>query len=461
MYNSLEKINKGIKYANITSAVTKNELTIVDKVNTEVLNQSVSKFIPASGAATRMFKDLYAYVENQIDTDFVDYFFEQLENFAFYKELNTHIDIKSLDLNNVEDRVSIIETLLNNEMKYGNLPKALIKFHQYEVENLTPIDEHIYEGEKYLNAEEVNLHFTIAEKDEELFNYYVKKALEGKNNINITYSFQKKKTDTVAADMNNEPFKLENGEVLYRPGGHGALIENLNDLEEDIIFIKNIDNVSHRSQVQDTIESKKMLASIGMEIKQQIDRYMNDLVADKYDMAEINHFIKETLNITLKKEMTKEAALKFLNRPLRVCGVVENTGEPGGGPFVVDNGDYLDLQICETSEIDMNNPEQVEIFNASEYFNPVDLVCFVKDYKGDKFNLLDYVNEDRYFISEKTYEGKPLKALEHPGLWNGAMHHWNTLFVEVPLSTFNPVKTVNDLLKDGHRQLEEAVVKQK
>src|SRR5699024_6461167 len=312
---------------------------------------------------------------------------------------------------------------------------------------LTPIDEHIFEGENYLDADDMNLHFTISEEDEALFNEYVEKATEGKENINITYSFQKKMTDTVAADMNNEPFVLENGEVLYRPGGHGALIENLNDLKEDIIFIKNIDNVCHRSRVEETIESKKKLASIGMEVKEQIDRYVADLLSGNFDLAEISSFIEEMLNITLKREMTKEDALHFLNRPLRVCGVVENTGEPGGGPFVVDNGDYLDLQICETSEIDMDNPKQVEILHDSEFFNPVDLVCFVKDHKGDKFNLLDYVNEDRYFISEKSYEGRPLKALEHPGLWNGAMHNWNTLFVEVPLATFNPVKNVNDLLK--------------
>ena len=217
---------------------------------------------------------------------------------------------------------------------------------------------------------------------------------------------------------------------------------------------RNIDNVCHQSQVEETIASKKMLASIGMKVKEQIDCYVSDLLSGNYDLAEIKSFIEEVLNITFKQEMTEEDALRFLNRPLRVCGVVENTGEPGGGPFVVDNGDYLDLQICETSEIDMNHPEQVAILNESGYFNPVDLVCFVKDYKGDKFNLLDYVNEDRYFISEKSYEGRPLKALEHPGLWNGAMHYWNTLFVEVPLATFNPVKNVNDLLKDGHRVVE-------
>lgn len=456
---AIERFNKGVQYVNIVSAVTKNELTAVEAVNTDVPNLSMVKFIPASGAATRMFKNLYAYLEDQVDTDFVDTFFEYLEEFAFYEDLKKHLDMVGLDKHKVEDRVSVIKTLLNTEMNYGSFPKALIKFHRYEDWITTPIDEHIYEGENYLDGDEMNLHFTIAKEDEDRFNAYVKKVTEGKSHINITYSFQKERTNTMAVDLDNEPFTLENREVLYRPGGHGALLANLNELEEDIIFIKNIDNVSHRSQIEETIESKKMLASIGMEVKEQIDTYISDLLADDFVLTEIEQFIEEVLNITLKVELTKERSLDFLNRPLRVCGVVKNEGEPGGGPFVVDNGDYLDLQICETSEIDMNNEEQVEILNSSEYFNPVDLVCFVKDYKGEKYNLLDFSNKERYFISEKTYGGRPLKALEHPGLWNGAMHNWNTLFVEVPLSTFNPVKTVNDLLKEGHRAVQEVLSK--
>lgn len=455
----MERFNKGVQYVDIVSAVTKNELTALESVSMEVPNQSMLKFIPASGAATRMFKDLYAYLEDQVDTKFVEAFFKHLEEFAFYEELKKPLDMELLDKHKVEDRVSIIKTLLNHEMNYGRFPKALIKFHRYEDWISTPIDEHIYEGENYLDANQVNLHFTISKEDEDRFNAYVKKATEGKDHINITYSFQKERTDTMAVDLANEPFTLENGEVLYRPGGHGALLANLNELEEDIIFIKNIDNVSHRSQVEETIESKKMLASIGIEVKEQIDTYIQDLLDNDFILTEIEQFIEEVLNITLKVELTKERALDFLNRPLRVCGVVKNEGEPGGGPFVVDNGDYLDLQICETSEIDMNNREQVEILNSSEYFNPVDLVCFVEDYKGEKYNLLDFSNKDRYFISEKTHEGKPLKALEHPGLWNGAMHNWNTLFVEIPLSTFNPVKTVNDLLKEGHRERQEVLSK--
>lgn len=442
----ISKFKKGTQYVNIASAVTKEELTSTNTVSEDYFNKKCIKFIPASGAATRMFKSLYEFLDSEEETDFVHVFFDNLEKFAFYDLL----ELRGLDKNKLEDRVTIVEKVLNSELNYGQLPKALIKMHTYENQTTTPIDEHIYEGESYLDSNLVNLHFTISKEHEDLFNKYVESALEGKNNISITYSFQKKETDTLAVDMNNEPFVLDNGEVLYRAGGHGALIENLNDLDGDIIFIKNIDNVCHRDHSKDTIDSKKMLASVGLEVKEQIDAYIKAILDNDYDLSEIKSFINSTLNITFKSDFTKETALKILDRPLRVCGVVKNQGEPGGGPFVVDNGDYLDLQICEKAEIDLNNPEHLEILNASQFFNPVDLVCFVKNYEDKKYNLLDYINTDRYFISEKTYKGRKLKALEHPGLWNGAMHNWNTLFVEVPLLTFNPVKTVNDLLREGH-----------
>lgn len=451
----MEKFEKGVQYVNIASAVTKNELTSFNGKNKELDSLSKVKFIPASGAATRMFKDLYAYLDNQETTEFISIFFDNLENFAFYETLSKHIDFAQVDKNNDKDRILIINTLLNDKMNYGQLPKALLEFHQYKDRITTPIDEHIFEGEQYLNEDQVNLHFTISLEHEERFNKYVKKAISGKEHVHISYTFQKDQTDTVAATMDNKPFTLENGEVLYRPGGHGALLENLNDLEEDIIFIKNIDNVSHQSQVKTDMKVKNQLAEIGLETKLKIDQYIQEILSNDYDLNEITTFIQETINITFKGKMTSKTALKFLNRPLRVCGVVKNEGEPGGGPYIVDNGDYLDLQICEASEIDMNDEKQVNILNTSEFFNPVDLVCFTKDYKGDKFNLLNYMNEERYFISEKSYDGKPLKALEHPGLWNGAMHNWNTLFVEVPLSSFNPVKNVNDLLKKGHQPISE------
>lgn len=450
---TLDKFKKGIQYVDIVSAVSKKELTELTEAEADFSEYSMAKFVPASGAATRMFKDLYAFVESGETTEPIEQFFANLESFAFYSELSDRVDMDQMDLANVADRMEIAKALLNHEMIYGDTPKALITFHSYDGFNTTPIDEQIYEGEKYLDGKDTNLHFTIGEKHEDAFNAYVEKIKAEKEHIHITYSFQKEHTDTMAVDLENEPFLLEDGEVLYRPGGHGALLDNLNDMQEDIIFIKNIDNVAHQTQVEDTIRSKKLLAAIGIQVKEELDSYIEDLLSDNYNLDNIKQFITETLHITLKTELDKEKALWFLNRPLRVCGVVKNEGEPGGGPYVVDNGDYCDLQICETAEMNMNDPKQVDILNTAEFFNPVDLVCFVKDHKGEKFNLLDYANEDRYFISEKTHQGRPLKALEHPGLWNGAMHNWNTIFVEVPLSTFNPVKTVNDLLKDGHQAL--------
>ena len=454
----IQKFKKGTQYVNIKAVVTETELYSVDDFTDEYLDHKCVKFIPASGAATRMFKELYTLLDDRKETEFICQFFDNLEKFAFYEEIEGLIEIEKISKDSLEGRLEIIDFIVNSELDYGRFPKALIKMHEYEGTLTTPIDEHIYEGEQYLNNEDISLHFTLAKEHEDMFNAYVKDILFEKDHLTITYSFQKEETNTMAVDMENKPFLLENGEVLYRPGGHGALLENLNDLEADIIFIKNVDNVCHRSQAEETIQSKKALASAGLEVKEHIDQYIQAILSDEFDMVEIEGFISDTLNISYKHQMTKEKALSFLNRPLRVCGMVENSGEPGGGPFVVDNGDYSDLQICEKAEIDMNDEEKVQIMNDSQYFNPVDLVCFIKDYKGDKFDLTKYANEERYFITEKSYKGRKLKALEHPGLWNGAMHNWNTLFVEIPTETFNPVKNVNDLLRPGHRDIKSVKV---
>lgn len=450
MNKSIEKLKRGTKYVKLASAVTRNELTSSDALHDDYLNLKCVKFVPASGAATRMFEDLYKYSDDKIDTESIKEFFDHLEDFAFYDDLKGVIHNNKVDKNKTSGRLLIIAYILNT-MNYGNLPKAVIKMNAYEDYSTTPIEEHIFEGERYLNPEELRFHFTISDNHEDLFHQHIESILNGRKDIHVSYSFQKPKTDTVAVDMNNQPFRLENGEILHRPGGHGALIENLNDIDGDVIFIKNIDNVCHRDYIEDTVHSKRKLASIGYTFKKQVDGYIRGLLADQYDLDEIEAFITEKLHIAGKEALTKEKALFFLNRPLRICGVVQNQGEPGGGPFLVDNGEFSTLQICEKSEIDLKDEVQQERFNASEFFNPVDLVCFIKDYKGDKFNLLDYVNEDRYFVSRKSYKGQDIKALEHPGLWNGAMDHWNTLFVEVPISTFNPVKMVNDLLRPCRR----------
>lgn len=450
MKSQIEKFEKGTSFVKIVSAVSEPELTKGVNTKAEYMDLECIKFIPASGAATRMFKDLYEYLNGADLKTSTEDFFTNLESFPFYEDLVQKIGKENLDKESEDGRKVIVDTLLNTGLNYGSLPKALLKFHQYGEKITTPIDEHIFEGENYLNANKIDLHFTISKEHEDLFNDYAEGALSGKCNVAITYSFQKKETDTLAVDMENKPFKLEDGTVLYRAGGHGSLIENLNDLDGDVIFVKNIDNVCHQNKCQDTIDSKKMLASVGFEVKAAIDGFIKAIEKDEYDLAEISSFMKDVLNIDYKETMTREIALSFLSRPLRVCGMVKNQGEPGGGPFVVDNGNYTDLQICEKAELDLSDETCKSILSESGYFNPVDLVCFVRDHEGKKFNLLDYINEDRYFISEKSYKGRKLKALEHPGLWNGAMHNWNTLFVEVPLMTFNPVKTVNDLLRDGH-----------
>lgn len=447
----IEKFERGTQYVKVVAPVTKKELTDSNFICDDYLKKHCIKFIPASGAATRMFKNLYAFLEDNIVTDFVADFFKHLNEFAFYDDVKEFIDQQELDLETLEGKLSVVDFVLNGPLKYGSKPKALIKMHTYKNSVTTPIDEHIFEGKAYAGKDHVDLHFTISEAHENMFKAYVKNATEDMPEVKITYSFQKPSTDTLAVDMNNQPFLLEDGKAFYRAGGHGALIENLNDLECDIVYIKNIDNVCHQSRVDATIKSKKKLASIGLEIKEKVDLYLNQLQDSDYDLNEIGQFIKDKLNIRVKKELTKTLAIQLLNRPLRVCGMVKNQGEPGGGPFIVDNGDYEDLQICETAEIDLNNPKSKSILSQSAYFNPVDLVCFLKDYQNNKFDLREYVNKDRYFISEKSYKGRPLKALEHPGLWNGAMHNWISIFVEVPLETFNPVKTVNDLLRPGHQ----------
>lgn len=450
MNPAIEKFIQGTRYVRVVAPVTADNLTKPQEPEDTYRAMDCIKFIPASGAATRMFKDLYQYLEDGEDTAFIENFFNHLEDFAFYGDLKAFMEAKGLDKKTPEGKAAIIRWLLEDGLAYGALPKALLKVHRHDGSALTLIDAHIYEGEQYL-GETGKLHFTISESHESLFKTYVKTALKGHDGIHVTHSFQKKSTDTLAVDMGNAPFLKEDGEMLYRAGGHGALIENLNDLDGDIIFIKNVDNACHQDHMADTIHAKKMLAATGLKVKAQIDDHMRALKAGTEDMAAIEGFIEETLNIGYDGSLTKDRAMAFLNRPLRVCGMVRNQGEPGGGPFVVDNGDYRDLQICEKSEIHMADERQRDIFKQSQFFNPVDLVCFVKDWEGHKFNLLDFIHEDRYFISEKSYKGRPLKALEHPGLWNGAMHHWNTLFVEVPLSTFTPIKTVNDLLRDGHQ----------
>ena len=436
----------------------------------------VLKFVPASGAASRMFKDLFEFLDGDRDVPanpFIEKFFANIHDFAFYAELDAALidrEGKSIDTLISEKKYkTIVDYLLNKQgLSYGKLPKGLLLFHNYPKGARTPLEEHLVEGALYAGGKtgEVNVHFTVSPEHRELFQTLVAEksaeyALAYHVKYNVTFSEQKASTDTVAANPDNTPFRTEDGKILFRPGGHGALIENLNDLDADIIYIKNIDNVVPDRLKPETVEYKKLIAGVLVTKQKQAFAYLRQLETGKYthaDLEEMIHFLHDDLclrNPELKNYEDAELAIylkKKLNRPMRVCGMVKNVGEPGGGPFLAYNPDgTISLQILESSQIDKNNAEYVKMFQSGTHFNPVDLVCAVKDYKGNKFDLTKYVDPQTGFISSKSKNGKELKALELPGLWNGAMSDWNTIFVEVSLGTFNPVKTVNDLLREQHQ----------
>lgn len=455
--------NRQEKYLNAWEAYTQTDKTVV-------------KFVPASGAASRMFKNLFEFLGADYDTPqtaFEKTFFEQIEKFAFYDDLNVACqrtaekEIPALMADG--HYKAVVAALLEVEgLNYGALPKGLLKFHSYKEEgNRTPLEEHLVEGALYAANKngKVNVHFTVSPEHRALFKVLVDEkatAYSKKYGVdyNITFSEQKSSTDTIAADMENNPFR-DNGTLLFRPGGHGALIENLNDLDADVIFIKNIDNVVPDKLKGDTVLYKKLIAGVLIALQQQAFAYLQLLDSGKYtheQILDVLQFLQKKLyckNPEVKNLEDAELVIYLkekLNRPMRVCGMVKNVGEPGGGPFLAYNSDgTISPQILESSQIDMNDVEKKEMFEKGTHFNPVDLVCAVRDYKGHKFDLVNYVDKATGFISYKSKNGKDLKALELPGLWNGAMSDWNTVFVEVPLTTFNPVKTVNDLLREEHQ----------
>lgn len=439
-------------------------------------DKKIVKFVPASGAASRMFKNMFEFLGAEYDkptTDFEKKFFDHIHDFAFYNDLNAAcLDNTGKNINALlseHNYKAVVSNLLESAgLNYGALPKGLLKFHRYADGVRTPLEEHLVEGALYAAGKsgEVNVHFTVSTEHRALFEKLVAaKAAEYEAKYGTTYhisfSEQKPSTDTVAADMENKPFRDEDGKLLFRPGGHGALIENLNDLDADIVFIKNIDNVVPDRLKADTVTYKKLLAGVLVTLQKQAFEYLELLDGGHYSHEQLEtiiRFVQQQLRCrrTDLKEL-EDADLviylrKKLNRPMRVCGMVKNVGEPGGGPFLAYNPDgTISLQILESSQIDMNDPEKKAMFEKGTHFNPVDLVCAVRDYKGNKFNLLKHVDKATGFISYKSKNGKDLKALELPGLWNGSMSDWNTVFVEVPLSTFNPVKTVNDLLREQHQ----------
>lgn len=444
----------------------------------------LKKFVPASGAASRMFKFLTAflndfdlqketinaYINRKKDSD-LSIFIVAMEKFPFFEAVDKKLrevyrDFETLDRD--YKNYYFIKLLLSPDyFDFANKPKAVLPFHHYQNHIATPIEEHLNECVHYATADQIsNLHFTVSEihqvqfeKAVDLVQDNIEKQAETK--INIGYSYQNKSTDSITVDVYNEVVRNKNGGLVFRPGGHGALIENLNRLDSDIIFIKNIDNVI-QNHIDKITLYKKGLAGILIEIQQQIFAYLKAIEEQhikESNIVEIVQFLKEQLNINLTNDFNKFTfenkiikIKELLDRPIRVCGMVKNEGEPGGGPFwVMDEKGAVSLQIVETSQVDLKNKKQLQILAAATHFNPVDLICGVKNYKNEKFDLTQFVDHKTGFIVEKSVDGKIVKSYELPGLWNGAMANWTTIFVAVPLITFSPVKTVNDLLKPAHQ----------
>ena len=409
-------------------------------------NYKIVKFVPASGAATRMFKDLFEFLSSGVMNKTTQNVLDNLEKFAFWD------DLKRVLPENPTYR-DVIECLVTDRgLNYGAMPKALLQFHKYSRANRTALAEHLVEGAQYAVSNcIVNIHFTVSPEHMAGFDAVLARILpeyESKFgvNYNISMSVQKAATDTIAVNLDNTPFRNDDGSLLFRPAGHGALIENLNDIDADLIFIKNIDNVCPDDARHDTIAHKKRLAGLAMQIQKRIFEYLRAMDAGVADVDEIVAFINENLGIVVDNSADLRAVL---NRPLRVCGIIKNTGEPGGGPFWVRGADGVcSLQISEPGQI---APENISILKNGEFFSPTDLVCMPRDYLGKKFDLTQYVDPTAGFISEKSKNGRPLRAMERPGLWNGAMAKWNTVFVETPLDTFAPVKVISDLMGAGHR----------
>ncbi|MCD8193626.1 MAG: DUF4301 family protein, partial [Tannerellaceae bacterium] len=428
-------------------------------------NKKIVKFVPASGAASRMFKNLFEFLSADYtapNNAFEKKFFDEITKFAFYHALNdTCVKNEGKDIPSLVkagNYKAVVANLLEEKgLNYGQLPKGLLLFHTYPDTVRTAMEEHLAEGAMYAknNAGEVNIHFTVSPEHQALFEQLVAEKQHGYEDkfsvsYDVSFSVQKPSTDTVAADMENDPFRDKNGKLLFRPGGHGALIENLNDVDADVVFVKNIDNVVPDSFKCSTVIFKKVIAGVLVSIQQKIFDYLALIEGGKYTHTQIEemiHFLQNDLCI--KNPDTKyleDAELVLyiknkLQRPLRVCGMVKNVGEPGGGPFLAVNPDgTISLQILESSQIDLDDPAKKAMFEQGTHFNPVDLVCALKDNHGNKYNLPDFVDKNTGFISYKSKDGRELKALELPGRWNGAMRDWNTIFVEVPIETFNPVK---------------------
>lgn len=476
----VERFRKGFPWLEIIAPATpENGIRVLgDKAAEEAVtyyeNASVAgkcKFVPASGAASRMFKDIFAGLSALEDgkdpgaDSSVGKLASAIEKFAFYTP-----EMFGTPEDSADYRRTVAEKVLTDKgLGYGSKPKGVIRFHRYpDGECRTAFAEHLIEAQDYMrNADgSANIVFTISPEFGKLFDAAldeVRAAYEARYGVkfNISFTCQEKSTDTVAVDLKNRPFRTEEGELLFRPAGHGALIYNLNAIEDELVSIKNIDNVSNDRFLPVTAKYKKVLMGVALSLRDRIFGYLNALdAAGNTDCSalcdEIEKFLADELSITLPASASRAERVAILrsklDRPIRVCGMVRNQGEPGGGPFIVKSRDgSSNLQILESVQINMGDEASREMLAGATHFNPVDLVCCLRNYKGEKFNLLDYVDQDAGFISSKSYQGRELKALELPGLWNGSMSDWNTCFVEVPLETFNPVKVVLDLLRPAHQ----------
>ncbi len=466
--------------------------TLTETYEQEGRQRRCVKFVPASGAASRMFKFLLRYYDpareissaeiageaSAGDKDARQFlvFAEGIRRFAFFADLRSVMADHGLDMEALlkDDRFrDILRFLLTEDgLNYANLPKGLLKFHEYADRGRTPFDEHLVEAASYITDKDGRslLHFTVSEEHLERFQRAFEEARQGcqakyRVDFNVSFSLQDPSTDTLAVDLDNRPFRREDGALLFRPGGHGALLQNLQNTGGDIVFIKNIDNVAPDHLKTETFKWKKIMGGYLIDVQNRIFSLMERLAfghGRPETLEEAANFLKQDLLTALPADLydwppeeTKDYLMDRLNRPVRVCGMVENVGEPGGGPFWVEDETGLrSLQIVETAQIDMESEAQRRIFEASTHFNPVDLVCGIRDWQGNPFDLSRFVDSSAVFIARKSKDGKELKALEHPGLWNGSMSRWITLFVDVPGITFNPVKTVNDLLRKEHQPAE-------
>lgn len=436
-------------------------------------DEKAVQFVPASGAASRMFKEWFDLAQRPDpmpgDTLRIS---EELPRYAFYHDLEAAVEKSGRTIDELlarGDASSVFDFILaEHGLNYGQLPKALIPFHRYPGGNRTPVEEHLIEGSRYITDGKgcARSHFTVSEEHYTRVNEFitaVRRRYGEKYGItfDISFSVQSSSTHTIAVDMTGKPFRDGRGRLVFRPGGHGGLLGNLNKINGDIVFIKNIDNVVPDRQKDEVVHHKKILGGLFVEMRRTIFAYLRlihagNLTYDRWN--EIVSFCTKKPFLSCPDGIPSESdtntlrmITEKLNRPLRVCGMVKNEGEPGGGPFWIREPDgSQSLQIVEKAQIRDRDRGQIAQWNSSTHFNPVDIVCGIKDFRGATYNLADFVDPSAYIISEKSMEGKSLKALELPGLWNGSMAKWNTLFVEVPTGTFNPVKTVRDLLRKEH-----------